>query len=312
MPRIAPPVTWAWKKHPPTIEVVMNRVVSLVLAVVAAAGSLAACATHNESGPGAEAPPLPRLAAAPSAVPSAAPPESTPHPTIASFAKDPASPSDPVASAHPTCGEGMVLVEGDYCTEVREPCVEWEDPPSNKLARCAKFGPSQCVGERVHKRFCVDRDEYVPPGDALPAGDVSWTQAKEICERQTKRLCMETEWEFACEGEQMLPYPTGYDRDPKTCNFDKGDLTDPMTGKLRDQREPEDQLSQCVSPFGVRNMSGNVDEWVWRDRTWGEWRSALKGGWWMAARDRCRPATTAHDEHFKELQTGVRCCSDAM
>jgi len=24
-------------------------------------------------------------------------------------------------------------------------------------------------------------------------------------------------------------------------------------------------------------MSGNVDEWVYRDRTWGEWRSALKG-----------------------------------
>jgi formylglycine-generating enzyme required for sulfatase activity len=206
----------------------------------------------------------------------------------------------------------MVLIEGDYCTEVKEECVEWEDPPSNKLARCAKFAPTQCVGEHVHKRFCVDRDEYTPRGDALPAGDVSWTQAKDVCDKEKKRLCMETEWEFACEGEQMLPYPTGYDRDPRLCNFDKGDLTDPTTGKLRDQREPTDELKQCVSPFGVRNMSGNVDEWVYRDRTWGEWRSALKGGWWMAARDRCRPATTAHDEHFHELQTGVRCCADAM
>jgi hypothetical protein len=32
----------------------------------------------------------------------------------------------------------------------------------------------------------------------------------------------------------------------------------------------------------------------------------------MAARDRCRPATTAHDEHSHELQTGVRCCADAL
>jgi formylglycine-generating enzyme required for sulfatase activity len=205
----------------------------------------------------------------------------------------------------------MVLVEGDSCTEVRESCAEWEDPPSDPLARCAKFAASECVGARVHRRFCVDRDEYAPPGQALPLGDVSWTEAREICGRQKKRLCKETEWEFACEGEQMLPYPTGYERDATACNFDKDNLVDPTTGKLRDQREPADQLDRCVSPFGVRNMSGNVDEWVLRDRTWGEWRSALKGGWWMAARDRCRPATTAHDERFHELQTGIRCCADA-
>jgi formylglycine-generating enzyme required for sulfatase activity len=139
---------------------------------------------------------------------------------------------------------------------------------------------------------------------------VSWTQAQNVCTSQGKRLCKETEWEFACEGEQILPYPTGYVRDAKTCNFDKDPLLD-RKGKLLDLREPESELSACVSPFGVHNMSGNVDEWVYRDRTNGEWRSALKGGWWMAARDRCRPATTAHDEHFHELQTGVRCCSDA-
>jgi hypothetical protein len=297
----------------------MNRVVSIVLSVVTVAASLAACATHTETGPGPEGPPLPRLAAAtqPSAVPAeAALPAETepppPHLGLASLAKDPASPSDPLASAHPSCPDKMVLVEGEYCTEVKEDCVEWEDPPSNKLARCAKFAPSQCVGERVHKRFCVDRDEMASSDDSLPTSDVSWTQAKDLCQHQSKRLCMETEWEFACEGEKMVPYPTGFDRDPSLCNFDKGDLTDPSTGKLRDQREPADKLDRCVSPFSVRNMSGNVDEWVFRDRTWGEWRSALKGGWWMAARDRCRPATTAHDEHFHELQTGVRCCADAM
>ncbi|HEY1694712.1 MAG TPA: SUMF1/EgtB/PvdO family nonheme iron enzyme [Polyangiaceae bacterium] len=284
----------------------------MVLSLVAVASTLAACATHAESGPGAEGPTLERAFEAPAPPPAAAIAQAQPpHLALASLAKDPASPSDPVASLHPSCPADMVLVEGDYCTEVKQDCVEWEDPPSNKLARCAKFAPTQCVGERVHKRFCVDRDEYTPPGEALPAGDVSWTQAKATCDGESKRLCMETEWEFACEGEQMLPYPTGYDRDPKTCNFDKGDLTD-SKGKLRDQRETPDELKACVSPFGVRNMSGNVDEWVFRDRTWGEWRSALKGGWWMAARDRCRPATTAHDEHFHELQTGIRCCADAM
>jgi formylglycine-generating enzyme required for sulfatase activity len=204
----------------------------------------------------------------------------------------------------------MVMVEGEYCTEVREDCLDWLEPPSNSVARCARFAPSVCVGERVKKRFCIDRDEYVVPGGELPLGDVSWAQARDICESQKKRLCMETEWEFACEGEAMLPYTTGYDRDATLCNFDRADLLD-RDGKLRDQRAPASETNRCVSPFGVRNMSGNVDEWVWRDRTWGEWRSALKGGWWMPGRDRCRPATTAHDERFHALQTGVRCCSDA-
>jgi Sulfatase-modifying factor enzyme 1 len=291
----------------------MKRAVSFLFAVVALAPAVAACAGQSAENGGAavapaegEGPSRPRLTAA-----TTAPGDAAPHPVLASLAKDPASPTDPVASAHPMCAANMVLVEGDYCSEVREPCLAWEDDPKNPLARCAKFGPSECVGERVHKRYCIDHDEYVPPGSELPLSDVSWTQAKGVCEQQGKRLCMETEWEFACEGPQILPYPTGYDRDPQLCNFDKNPVLD-SKGQLLDLRQPEAQLDRCVSPFGVRNMSGNVDEWVFRDRTWGEWRSALKGGWWMPARDRCRPATTAHDERFHQLQTGVRCCADAI
>jgi hypothetical protein len=92
--------------------------------------------------------------------------------------------------------------------------------------------------------------------------------------------------------------------------MDKDHLLD-AAGKLRDLREPADQLERCVSTYGVRNMTGNVDEWVYRDRTAGEFRSALKGGWWMPGRDRCRPATTAHGETFAGPQTGFRCCADA-
>jgi formylglycine-generating enzyme required for sulfatase activity len=204
----------------------------------------------------------------------------------------------------------MVLVEGEYCTEVRQTCAQWEDPPGTPLARCAKFAPSECVGQRVHKRVCVDRDEYVNPGETVPAGDVSYNGASTICRAQHKRLCQETEWELACEGEQMFPYTTGYERDPSACNFDRVHLADPKTGQLRDMRLPADQLERCTSPFGVRNMSGNLDEWVARERTPGPFHSALKGGWWTAARERCRPATTFHNETFHEIQTGMRCCAD--
>jgi Sulfatase-modifying factor enzyme 1 len=209
------------------------------------------------------------------------------------------------------CPPEMVLVEGQYCTEVRQDCLEWMEPPSNKFARCAKFAPSECVGKRVHQRFCVDRDEYAKPGDPLPEGNTSWTEAKATCEGEGKRLCLETEWQFACEGEEMLPYPYGLQRDASRCNHDRADLLDPVSGKLRDYRMPASELQQCTSPFGVRNMTGNVDEWVVRDWTGGDFRSALKGGWWMPARNRCRPATTAHNESYVDVQTGFRCCKDA-
>lgn len=280
----------------------MQHVVGLSIAVISVGLAVAACATRPETGPAPDVPPLLRLAAAPSE-----PDPSSPAEGVTPRAGGGAAPASPTGGA---CPGGMVLVDGDYCKEVRETCLEWQDPPGTLLARCAKFGPTECVGERVHKRFCIDRDEYVAPGQELPTSDVSWTDAKGICEGEGRRLCKETEWEFACEGEQMFPYPTGYDRDPKLCNFDKDPLLD-RKGKLLDLRERAGDRAACVSPFGVRNMSGNVDEWVFRDRSSGEWRSALKGGWWMPARDRCRPATTAHDEHYHQLQTGVRCCADS-
>ena len=279
----------------------MQRAVLFCLTIAAL---VASCAPRASGSPPAEGP-AGAMAATDPSVSASSPTAGDDVSSAATEANEPPTPSPE------PCPNSMLLVEGDYCTQVRQQCIRWEDPPTSRLARCATFAASQCVGRRVHRRFCVDRDEYSERGQSLPAGDVSWTKAREICTNHDKRLCLESEWEFACEGEGMLPYPTGYERDATACNYDKGSLVDPATGRLRDQRQPPGQLDRCVSPFGVRNMSGNVDEWVWRDRTGGEWRSALKGGWWMAARDRCRPATTSHDENYHELQTGLRCCADA-
>ncbi len=160
-------------------------------------------------------------------------------------------------------------------------------------------------------KFCIDRDEHGDPATGLPDADQSWTMAEQTCKAEDKRLCVESEWLFACEGPEMLPYPTGYERDATVCNFDRTDLTDDK-GKLKDLRRPAGELGRCTSPFGVRNLVGNVDEWVVREGVaYPPFRSALKGGWWMAARNRCRPATTAHDEHYRDTQTGFRCCKDA-
>jgi hypothetical protein len=207
------------------------------------------------------------------------------------------------------CFVDQVAVEGEYCEDVRQDCMDWMEPPQGDVGRCRRFAPSLCMRARVHKRFCIDVDEFTRPGDTLPLAPISWTDAKRECEKLGKRLCLESEWNFACEGEEIFPYPTGLERPSGICNFDQMKLLDAF-GHVRDLRVPSASLTKCVSPFGVRSMVGNVDEWTYRDVMNGPNRTALKGGWWMAGRSRCRPATTAHGELYRDFQTGFRCCAD--
>jgi len=211
------------------------------------------------------------------------------------------------STADSPCPEDMVLVQGEHCFLYEQVCLRWDDPIGQPRKRvCAKFQePSTCTTRKRHMRFCIDRDEYRAKGEQLPMSGVSWEQASKICQAQGKRLCRNVEWEFACEGEQGLPYPYGYERSPSLCNTDRL-LRDGKTHAGDDLREPPHP--SCVSPFGVRDMVGNVDEWVTRPFREAPNRSELRGGWWLTGRNRCRANTTSHDERYSDRQTGFRCC----
>jgi formylglycine-generating enzyme required for sulfatase activity len=205
----------------------------------------------------------------------------------------------------------MVLVEGEYCTHVRHTCEHWLDDEKLPFARCGRYArQALCVGKRVPKRFCIDRFESAN-ADGMPVHHQSFQLGRQRCAAQGKRLCTESEWNFACEGEEMLPYPYGTTRQA-VCNQDRSDLfeNNPKRRILRDLRVSNDPNSRCVSPFGVFNMVGNLDEPTQRETgQQPKFNNALKGGWWMAGRNRCRPATTAHDDYYTDIQVGVRCCS---
>lgn len=212
------------------------------------------------------------------------------------------------------CPAGQVLAQGEYCTDVRHTCKRWLDDSKLPYARCAEYEPkAECIGKRVHLSFCIDREEYTPPGEELPMNWSSFNGASRVCKERGMRICTESEWNFACEGEEMRPYPYGWER-KAVCNQDREDLyiQTPKKQLLKDHRQPASANPECLSPFGVHNMAGNVDEPVLREeaRFNPPFRNALKGGWWMAARNRCRPATTAHDDYYNDIQVGVRCCSD--
>jgi len=210
----------------------------------------------------------------------------------------------------------MLLVEGDHCPDAEQVCMRWLDPPPYQNLRCAEFAkPAKCKGPRVHRRFCIDREEYAEPAgaegsDAVPVVNKNWGEAKALCEARGARLCRESEWEFACEGPEMSPYPYGWKRDFTICNIDRTDLGGPME-KLKDHRAPLSAFPDCTSPFGVHDMVGNVDEWVEREGMTPPNRSALRGGWWLPGRNRCRAATLAHGEDYSGKQVGFRCCKDA-
>ncbi|HYQ16384.1 MAG TPA: SUMF1/EgtB/PvdO family nonheme iron enzyme [Polyangiaceae bacterium] len=252
-----------------------------------------------------------RVEAAPHAnvEPASAPPPRTQEDDVALASLRGPGKAAPAESS--ACGDNMVLVEGDYCPKVQLNCKKYLDPKGRyEQFRCAEYGPSQCLSkERRHLRFCIDRTEFAEAGETLPANHRSYTHGEKACAAQGKRMCRESEWNFACEGEEMRPYPYGFTRDASACNADRIDVVSPE-GKLRDLRAPGGSFARCKSPFGVMDMAGNLEEFVAMDVK-GPVQPAMKGAYWQPSRNFCRAAQTAHDRYYNGTETGFRCCSDA-
>jgi len=218
----------------------------------------------------------------------------------------------PVETAE--CLDGMLLVDGDYCPRVEQHCARWMDPPGKYHEyRCAEYAsPARCLAPRVHKRFCIDRRERTEALTGLPLNVQSWTDAKRACERAGARVCSESEWTFACEGEGMQPYPYGWTRAADKCNADRLDLLVPgQPWRLRDGREPAGAHPECSSPFGVLDMAGNVAEWVSVDGFADGSLVVQKGNWWQPGKHACRDAQGGHDRLYRGTETGFRCCAQA-
>ncbi|MFO0660090.1 MAG: SUMF1/EgtB/PvdO family nonheme iron enzyme [Polyangiaceae bacterium] len=192
---------------------------------------------------------------------------------------------------------------------------------------CDEYDPGKvsCLGKEEKKHFCMDMYEYPNRKGAIPRVMVSWYEAKRLCEERGERLCGDDEWTLACEGPERSPYAYGWRRDSTACNIDKPwrkpddgilagkdkEKIDAEVARLS-QREPSGARPGCVSPFGIMDMGGNVDEWTVNITLGGKpYRSMFKGGHWCkGARNRCRPNTESHDETTAYYAEGFRCCAD--
>jgi formylglycine-generating enzyme len=236
------------------------------------------------------------------------------------------------------CPAGMVRVKGNFRRELHgeatgeierlqdAACTDWisRDFP----ARCRTFDREKIAQEAAklptkEMDYCIDRFEYPNVLGANPMIVVTFHEAEALCKKDSKRLCNENEWTFACEGEEARPYPYGFTRDTTACVMDRnwrpfkegalqprdGDGAKEELDRLW-QAEPSGSRAGCKSPFGVYDLTGNVDEWT-RSVNQTGYRSVLKGGYWGPVRARCRPSTRAHNEDFVAYQQSFRCCGDS-
>ncbi len=261
-------------------------------------------------------------------------------------------------------------------------------------------------------RVCIDKYEYPNKPGEPPQNFIGMHEGEAACAAEGKRLCAEHEWTMACEGEEALPYPYGWERDNNACNTSRCAAVcpskpeslrtcesiglipavrgcDPLPAKDRvdcvrrakedlrkrcatevgqafdngfcwiyDEAEqaavtrpkcpqpakwmndgerrskeiadaelarlnaatgipgttylhPSGARQQCVSPYGVYDMVGNLGEWVQCFDQCEAYPSNGKGGHFLGnVRNRCRPVTTGHGPYFKMHSIGTRCCSD--
>ncbi|HEX8697458.1 MAG TPA: SUMF1/EgtB/PvdO family nonheme iron enzyme [Myxococcaceae bacterium] len=103
--------------------------------------------------------------------------------------------------------------------------------------------------------FCIDEYEHPNRKGTQPTINVNWLEAKQACEKASKRLCTEEEWEKACKGAGNARFPYGNDFDANLCN------TDDASGMDR-TLAASGTFAQCRSSHGVMDLSGNVAEWT--------------------------------------------------
>lgn len=151
----------------------------------------------------------------------------------------------------------------------------------------------------------------------IPGFDVSWSEAKSACEASGKRLCTEAEWVSVCQNaaavddnhngelaDDMIEgtaYPYGDYHDPQRC----------WDGKSGDAFRPvyTGEMPGCVTPTGVYDMTGNVEEWVGDSTA----TAVLLGGAWDTSEDhaRCYRRNDSFGAGYSSVRTGFRCCASA-
>jgi serine/threonine-protein kinase len=180
-------------------------------------------------------------------------------------------------------------------------------------------------------RACVDRGACPKPdrssasctfdlGDPqLPISCVSWAAAQAFCVALGKRLPREVEWELAARGTTPIRYPWGGAATGCGQAVTLAKDTSQTSCALRGRPARVGSHPGNASPFGLYDMSGNVEEWVedWYTETVSEASPragashVLRGGGWMTPPSSAK-TTSRNWGSVREAgpNVGFRCAKD--
>ena len=138
-----------------------------------------------------------------------------------------------------------------------------DEAPAHAVSLPAFYIDRVEVSNRHYRDFCARtrRSLPVPPTwdrdyfqhDEYPAINVNKEDGRDFCDFAGKRLPSEAEWEKAARGTENPSIVLGNWRMPGLANLRGGSPGRPA---------PVGSFPADVSPFGVLDMAGNVQEWV--------------------------------------------------
>ena len=163
--------------------------------------------------------------------------------------------------------------------------------------------------------FHIDRHEHPNRAGEIPSHETTLRGAADACAAEGKRLCTDAEWRRACAG------PDGDRRFGYGDRYEEGRCyagVRPASGHSGMPNEAEviaaaGAYERCVTPEGVHDMVGNVEEWVLSSWRGGE--GALEGGasftasWYATCDGRySRQPHYRLDTQEPVFSAGFRCC----
>ncbi len=175
------------------------------------------------------------------------------------------------------------------------------------------------IDDPVVGRYAIDRYEHPNTVGQLPTAYVGLEQAQQACAADGKRVCTAAEWRRACQGPAPgLRYGYGPSYEHGRCNSNAAEPTG-----ITSRNDPTPFLAaaganpDCVSPEGVQDMLGNVEEWVLDD--WAGMAGVVEGGAWYTMEHYAdcsgrysREPDFRLDPAQPVFSAGFRCCrSDA-
>ncbi len=149
------------------------------------------------------------------------------------------------------------------------------------------------------EKFCIDTYEYPNKKGEIPVLNVTYTQARDSCQKQGKRLCTPKEWESACRNEkEKNNYPYGKNYIMERCNT----LGNPV---LKNKVSESGFFYDCRGDAGVFDMSGNAAEWT--ESEGGE--PYVYGGSWQSGENESTCGSKFQLQGGgKYFYVGFRCC----